>query len=333
MMFVFLRNGIKGHKALFGGCVLASFILYMATLIILTYYCNIILKNEDADRYCYYDISLPNVISFEELDIFEAAVQQEFSGVVEAVCYTVTLDGFWDILIVPSGGEAVECGLDTVPEVGALVDPDMADDFHIQYPEIQYQTETKVIAYGCQPDFFSAIMLYEDAAEYFTGSGKMIIRMSRALKAGERRKLGKLLSKYVSGYEVNYVTRMGWIRQGISYCGYYIIFSICIYVYTLICIMMLLYQMMRQQRKEVLVYLACGANKGFLKKYMMLEVLLTQAAAAIISCICAYVCMPWISAIDVSRQFAIPYLAVLISAVASLSTAVFVAGKYERDYA
>lgn len=332
-MLGFLQKGIKNHRALFGACVLASFILYTVTIIILMYYCSLILETEDRARYCYYEASFPQAISFGELSRVEASLQQEFAGVLEAVSYTDVLDGFMPVLIVHSGGEAAVCGLDKDLGDGAIVQPDMADAFALQYPGIQYQKETEVMAYGSQPDFFAAIISYDAVTDYVTGSEKMMLRTKRPLKHRERKRLIRLLSEHISQCRLQYTNRMAWVMNGIRYTLFYVIFGICIYIYTMICNMLLLYQMIKQQKKELSVYLICGAPKGFIRNYLSLEILFTQMIAAVLSCIFAYFSMPLISAIQVSHQYALPYISVLFSGAVSMIVAVFVSEQYQRKYA
>lgn len=332
-MLGFLQKGIKSHGALFGACVLASFILYTVTIIILMYYCSLILETEDRTRYCYYEAAFSQAVSFEELSHVETSLWQMFPDVLEAISYTDVLDGFMPVLIVHDGSEASVCGLDKDLGDGAIVQPDMADAFALQYPGVQYQTDTKVMAYGSQPDFFAAIIPYDAVSDYVTGSEKMMLRTKRPLKHGERKQLMGLLSEYISDCRLQYTNRMGWVMNGIRYTLIYVIFGICIYIYTMICNMLLLYQMIKQQKKELSVYLICGAPGGFIRNYLSLEILLTQMLAAVLSCIFAYFTMPLIPAIQVSHQYGLPYISVLFGGAVSMTVAVFVSAQYRRKYA
>lgn len=160
-----------------------------------------------------------------------------------------------------------------------------------------------------------------------------MIRTSRPLKHRERQSLMKILSDYISDYHMHYESRIRWLIHGMKYVAYYIIFSICIYIYTMICNIMLLYQMIKQQKKELSVYLRCGAPRGFIRRYLALEILIIQVIAVGFSCVCACFCIPLIPAIQVSHRFALPYVSVLFSGLVSVAVAVVAAKKYEREYA
>ncbi len=299
--------------------ILIFAVMYTAVWIILIFYCNEILENEDVDRYCFLDVHMSNQLSKEQLENMENELKKLLGDNLEAVSYVIQ-DEFGLPYLAVDQGEQVASGMteQLLTKYGAIVDVSFVEEVQGHYPELEVLPQSQVMPYGSAPYFpvliFSKGLLPLD----WQGIRDFSIRTESPMNFHERKQVQKQIEKYATHVDLGYLNQYQWIRKGIRYYGVYIALSVGVFLYCMLAAILLMRFVLLKLKREVSIYCICGAPSKTIVKYLTKYTVGIQFTAFIVAVVVANILVYCVEILEVAKAYWLPAVCMLFTSLSCI---------------
>lgn len=325
-----LIESIKHYKKLMIACIIVTMLVYGATQVMLTYYYHDIISNQDEARYNQCEISFVEPITVGTLSWIEDYCTENIPD-YDMSAYVVGEMAGVHVIAVKSGDEAKVCKDAKVLKADeAIVMPDFLPIFEEQYSGYGCIGTSNVMVCGCTPFFVGAVVSVKSAEQMSVGT--MVIACTRPMTHSDRNKIKKAFKDRKIDCDVSYMTEFKWLLENVGFYKASVILGLGIVIFALLSIGILVSYMIQKQKKEIIVFMLCGANIKHLRQFYIGEYMIMQVISLLLGCGLAFILVRFAGIFEFHNVYVLPLIfCIMISVFCGLMGGIMINRLLKKD--
>lgn len=327
-MWKLLKESIRHYRKLMIACIIVTMLVYGATQVMLTYYYHNIISNQDVERYNQCEISLKKPIAISELSHVEDYCIQNIPDYDMSAYVVDEVDGF-NIIAVKQGDEAKLCkDAEVLKADQAIVMSVFLPIFEEMYSGYIGISTSNVVVCGCTPFFVGAIVSVEFVKSEAVSS--MVISCTKPITHSDRVKIKKAFKEINVDAHISYMTEFKWMLGNVEYYKASVILGLGIVIFALLSIGILVSYMIQKQKKEIIVFMLCGANLRHLRRFYIGEYMFMQLLSLLFGCGAAFIMVRFMGIFEFNDVYALPFVFCIIISICCGLTGVIMINRLLR---
>ncbi|MCM1171518.1 MAG: hypothetical protein NC393_05245 [Clostridium sp.] len=292
-------------------CIIVTMLVYGATQVMLTYYYHDIISNQDETRYNYCEISFTEPVVISELSHVESYCIHNIPNYDMSAYVVDEVDGF-NIIAVKQGHEARLCkDVEVLKADEAIVMSVFFPIFDELYSGYKVIATSNVMVCGCRPFLVGAIITLESAESEAVSS--MVISCTKPITHSDRVKIKKAFKDI--DVDISYMTEFKWLLGNVEYYKASVILGLGIVIFALMSIGILVSYTIQKQKKEIIVFMLCGANIRHLRRFYIGEYMLMQLLSLLLGCGGAFIMERFMGIFEFNDVYVLPLILCIIISI------------------
>ncbi|MCM1398061.1 MAG: hypothetical protein NC225_01115 [Clostridium sp.] len=325
-----LIESIKHYRKLMIACIIVTMLVYGATQVMLTYYYHDIISNQDEARYNQCEISIAEPITVDMLSWVEPFCTENISDYEMAAYVVDEMDGMY-VIAVKSGDEAKICKDAKALEAGeAIVMSYFLPIFEAKYSGYRCIETSSVMVCGCTPFFVGAVVSAKSAETMSVGT--MILACTRPMTHSDKSKIKKAFEGRNIDCDISYMTEFKWLLENVGFYKATVILGLGIVIFALLSIGILVSYMIQKQKKEIIVFMLCGANIKHLQRFYIGEYMIMQVISLFLGCGDAFILVRFVGIFEFHTVYVLPFIfCIMISVFCGLMGVIMINRLLKKD--
>lgn len=208
-------------------------------------------------------------------------IKQEKSKPIRGISYISSVNDFTIIAYdYKAPDEMYSCKLNINQSEKAIVSALREEEFQQMFPQMQYELEKNILQYGLEKGDASCAFPLEVYWKQFNGCDELCLEFEERLNYFEYRRISKIIKKILD----NVVISRNKILNKAIISHYKSTIERCIFTigYALGTMLLLYYYLLKKEKKEIQVYLMCGARKKWVLSYLLRQIFALNVLALIL---------------------------------------------------
>ena len=290
-MWTIVKKSIYHHKANYFLCTIVLMLIYVLLQILINYYYNDTLSNQDEEVYRFCEVQFSKTLKYDEIQQLEQYCQRQIQG------YRTT----------------------------AYVWKDMQGMYTAAFSDdvLEELKKEETFVYGCSPFIVSEVV----PKTKLQSVQMVVVECKSKWKTDDLKDLKKQLKQMDKSVEIHYATKGRWIWNCLSYYHDMVLIMFAVWLFALTTVILLVEYLLESQREEITVFLMCGADIHFVRKFYGMEQICMQLVALFMGSFVTIICVYVVNIIEVKQFYFFPYLCSLGILILSLATSFVVIEK------
>lgn len=312
-MWKLLKESIRHYRKLIIACIIVTMLVYGVTQVMLTYYYHDIISNQDETRYNQCEISFSEPVAVSELSYVEDYCIQNIPDYDMSAYIVDEVDGF-NIIAVKRGDEAKLCkDAEVLKADQAIVMSVFLPIFEEMYSGYIGIATSNVVVCGYTPLLVGAIVSVDSAKSEAVSS--MVISCTKPITRSDMVKLKKAFKDINVDAHISYMTEFKWLLGNVEYYKVSVILGLGIVIFALLSIGILVSYMIQKQKKEIIVFMLCGANIRHLRQFYIGEYLFMQLLSLLLGCGAAFIMVRFMGIFEFNDVYVLPFILCIIISI------------------